>query len=117
MTGLRASVFAAAPIRRGRVAVLEAEGGDAVTHRLVSATRNGAATDDFGVFTASGTRWVDSNTATTSHTCGALPVGTHAHADRAAEEPGAHVLGAALRAAIGGPQRFEPETRTFVVTG
>ncbi|MFE9687297.1 choice-of-anchor M domain-containing protein [Streptomyces sp. NPDC006285] len=86
-----------------------------VSYRLVSATRNGAATEDFSIYTGSGVRWYDSNTATTSYKSRTFAVGVHNHANWAFEEPGTYQLTFRVQGTVGGVTESATETYTVVV--
>ncbi|MGX1267052.1 choice-of-anchor M domain-containing protein [Streptomyces phaeoluteigriseus] len=87
-----------------------------VTYRLVSATRNGAATEDFSIYAGSGSRWFDSNTATTSYKSRAFAVATHNHANWAFEEAGTYQLTFRVQGTVGGVTESATETFTVVVS-
>jgi surface-anchored protein len=87
-----------------------------VTYRLVSATRNGAATDDFSVYDSSGTRWYDSNPNTTNFKSRPFGVGTHNHANWAFEEAGTYKLTFRVQGTAGGVTESATETYTVVVS-
>ncbi|MFE0456451.1 choice-of-anchor M domain-containing protein [Streptomyces sp. NPDC058914] len=90
--------------------------GNTVTYRLVSATRNGAATEDFSVYEGAGTRWYDSNTATTSYKSKTFGVGTHNHANWAFEEAGTYQLTFRVQGTVGGVTKSATATYTVVVS-
>ncbi|WP_426568383.1 choice-of-anchor M domain-containing protein [Streptomyces canus] len=90
--------------------------GNTVTYRLVSATRNGAATEDFSVYEGAGTRWYDSNTATTSYKSKTFGVGTHNHANWAFEEAGTYQLTFRVQGTVGGVTESATATYTVVVS-
>jgi surface-anchored protein len=87
-----------------------------VTYRLVSATRNGAATEDFSIYAGSGSRWFDSNTATTSFKSRSFAVATHNHANWAFEEAGTYRLTFRVQGTVGGVTESATETFTVVVS-
>ncbi|MBT2410726.1 choice-of-anchor M domain-containing protein [Streptomyces sp. ISL-12] len=89
--------------------------GDSVAYRLVSATRDGAATDDFSVYTGSGVRWYDSDTATGSYKSRTFAVGAHNHANWAFEEAGTYRLTFRVQGTAGGVTESATETYTVVV--
>jgi surface-anchored protein len=89
---------------------------DVVSFRLVSATRNGTATEDFSVYAGDGKRWFDSNPAITTFKSRNFAVGTHAHAKWAFEEAGTYQLTFALNASVGGASKTVTKTYTFLVT-
>jgi surface-anchored protein len=89
---------------------------NSVTYTLVSATRNGAATEDFSVYEGAGTRWYDSNTATTSFKSKSFAVATHNHANWAFEEAGTYQLTFRVRGTVGGVTESATETYTVVVS-
>ncbi|MER6527336.1 choice-of-anchor M domain-containing protein [Streptomyces sp. NPDC001508] len=89
---------------------------DSVSYRLVSATRNGAPTDDFSVYEGAGTRWYDSNTATTSFKSKTFGVGTHNHANWAFEEAGTYQLTFRVQGTVGGVTESATATYTVVVS-
>ncbi|MET9810736.1 choice-of-anchor M domain-containing protein [Streptomyces halstedii] len=90
--------------------------GDSVSYSLVGATRDGAATEDFSVYVGSGTRWYDSNTATTSYKSKAFPVGAHNHANWAFEESGTYELTFRVSGTVAGAVKTATETYTVVVS-
>ncbi|WLQ37762.1 choice-of-anchor M domain-containing protein [Streptomyces castrisilvae] len=90
--------------------------GDSVSYRLVGATRDGASTEDFSVYAGSGTRWYDSNTATTSYKSKAFPVGAHNHANWAFEEAGTYKLTFSVSGTVAGVTETATETYTVVVS-
>ncbi|MEU3227050.1 choice-of-anchor M domain-containing protein [Streptomyces sp. NPDC006976] len=90
--------------------------GDSVSYRLVSATRDGASTEDFSVYAGSGTRWYDSNTATTSYKSKAFSVGAHNHANWAFEEAGTYKLTFSVSRTVAGVTETATETYTVVVS-
>lgn len=87
-----------------------------VTYTLVSATRNGAATEDFSIYAGSGSRWFDSNTATTSFKSRTFAVATHNHANWAFEEAGTYQLTFRVQGTVGGVTESATETFTVVVS-
>ncbi|WP_149823839.1 choice-of-anchor M domain-containing protein [Streptomyces tailanensis] len=89
---------------------------NSVTYRLVSATRDGAATEDFSVYEGAGTRWYDSNTATTNFKSKSFAIGTHNHANWAFEEAGAYELTFRVQGTVGGVTEFTDATYTVVVS-
>ncbi|MEY9995512.1 surface-anchored protein [Streptomyces sp. V4I8] len=86
-----------------------------VTYTLVSATRNGATTEDFSIYAGS-TRWYDSNTATTNFKSRNFGVGTHNHATWAFEEAGTYQLTFRVRGTVGGVIEQTTATYTAVVS-
>ncbi|MGC0329895.1 surface-anchored protein [Streptomyces sp. SAI-170] len=91
-------------------------GGDAVTYTLTGATRNGGSTDDFSVYTGAGSRWYDSNPATTSYKSKSFGVATHNHANWAFEEPGTYKLTFRVQGTVGGVAKSATATYTVVVS-
>jgi surface-anchored protein len=89
---------------------------NSVTYTLVSATRNGAATDDFSIYAGSGNRWFDSNTAITTFKSRSFGVATHNHANWAFEEAGTYQLTFRVRGTVGGVTESATETYTVVVS-
>ncbi|MFI2430551.1 choice-of-anchor M domain-containing protein [Streptomyces sp. NPDC018693] len=89
---------------------------DSVTYRLVGATRNGAATDDFSVYAGAGNRWYDSNPATSNFKSRSFAVGTHNHANWAFEEAGTYQLTFRVSGTVGGVTKSATETYTVVVS-
>ncbi|MEU6381822.1 choice-of-anchor M domain-containing protein [Streptomyces sp. NPDC046909] len=87
-----------------------------VTFTLVSATRNGAATEDFSIYAGSGSRWFDSDTATTSFKSRTFAVATHNHANWAFEEAGTYQLTFRVSGTVGGVAKTATETYTVVVS-
>lgn len=87
-----------------------------VTYTLVSATRNGAATEDFSIYAGSCARWFDSDTSTTGFKSRTFGVGTHNHANWAFEEAGTYQLTFRVRGTVGGVTESATETFTFNVT-
>lgn len=87
-----------------------------VSYRLVSATRNGATTEDFSVYAGAGNRWYDSNTATTSYKTKSFGVGTHNHANWAFEEAGTYKLTFRVSGTVGGVTKSTDATYTVVVS-
>ncbi|WP_051836011.1 choice-of-anchor M domain-containing protein [Streptomyces sp. NRRL WC-3549] len=89
--------------------------GDSVSYSLVDATLDGAGTDAFSVYVGSGTRWYDSNTATSSYKTKAFPVGAHNHATWAFEEAGTYELTFRVSGTVAGAAKTATETYTVVV--
>ncbi|WP_171117392.1 MULTISPECIES: choice-of-anchor M domain-containing protein [unclassified Streptomyces] len=89
---------------------------NAVRYRLVSATRDGAATDDFSIYEGAGTRWYDSNPATTGFKSKSFAVGTHNHANWAFEEAGTYELTFSVQGTVDGVTESATETYTVVVS-
>jgi surface-anchored protein len=87
-----------------------------VTFTLVSATRNGAATEDFSVYAGSGSRWFDSDTATGSFKSRTFAVATHNHANWAFEEAGTYQLTFRVSGTVGGVAKTATGTYTVVVS-
>ncbi|MFD0316279.1 choice-of-anchor M domain-containing protein [Streptomyces flavalbus] len=87
-----------------------------VTYALTGATRNGAATDDFSVYAGSGSRWYDSNPATTSYKSKSFAVATHNHANWAFEEAGTYKLTFRVSGTVGGVTKSTTATYTVVVS-
>jgi surface-anchored protein len=87
-----------------------------VTYTLVSATRNGAVTEDFSIYAGSGSRWFDSNTATTSFKSRTFAVATHNHANWAFEEAGTYQLTFRVQGTVGGVTESATETFAVVVS-
>ncbi|MDN3024409.1 choice-of-anchor M domain-containing protein [Streptomyces sp. S.PB5] len=87
-----------------------------VTFTLVSATRNGAATEDFSVYAGSGSRWFDSDTATSSFKSRTFAVATHNHANWAFEEAGTYKLTFRVSGTVGGAAKTATSTYTVVVS-
>ncbi|GGL93428.1 hypothetical protein GCM10010129_41600 [Streptomyces fumigatiscleroticus] len=88
---------------------------DTVTYTLVSATRNGSATDAFSVYTGSGTRWFDSNPGITTYKSRSFGVATHNHANWAFEQAGTYQLTFRVQGTAGGVTESATETYTVVV--
>ncbi|MGW0755339.1 choice-of-anchor M domain-containing protein [Streptomyces sp. NPDC002814] len=86
-----------------------------INYRLLSATRNGATTEDFSVYSGS-TRWYDSNTATTSFKSRNFPVGSHNHANWAFEEAGTYQLTFRVQGTVNGVTESATATYTVVVS-
>jgi surface-anchored protein len=86
-----------------------------VTYTLVSATRNGAATEDFSVY-ANGTRWYDSNTATSLYKSRSFATGSHNHANWAFEEAGTYQLTFRVQGTVGGVTESATATYSVVVS-
>ncbi|MEV1078755.1 choice-of-anchor M domain-containing protein [Streptomyces sp. NPDC050211] len=86
-----------------------------ISYRLVSATRNGATTEDFSVYSG-GTRWYDSNTATTSFKSRNFAVGAHNHANWAFEEAGTYQLTFRVQGTVSGVTESATATYTVVVS-
>ncbi|GEC08934.1 hypothetical protein SSP24_65890 [Streptomyces spinoverrucosus] len=89
---------------------------NAVTYRLVSATRNGAATNDFSIYEGAGTRWYDSNPATTGFKSKSFAVSSHNHANWAFEEAGTYELTFSVQGTVDGVTESATETYTVVVS-
>lgn len=89
--------------------------GDNVVYQLVSATRDGAATDDFSIYTGGGVRWFDSNTGTASYKSRTFAVGSHNHANWAFEEAGTYQLTFRVQGTVGGVTESATDTYTVVV--
>ncbi|MGA5503981.1 choice-of-anchor M domain-containing protein [Streptomyces umbrinus] len=91
---------------------------DTVTYRLVSATRNGATTEDFSVYNdASGspTRYFDSGSSTIRSR--SFTVGAHNHPSWAFEEAGEYKLTFTVSGTVNGSSvTSEQETFTFTVS-
>lgn len=87
-----------------------------VTYTLVSATRNGSTTEDFSVYADGGTRWFDSNTATTNFKSQTYSVGSHNHANWAFEEAGTYVLTFRVQGTVSGVSETATESYTVVVS-
>jgi surface-anchored protein len=88
-----------------------------VRYTLVSATRNGAATEDFSIYAGSGSRWFDSNTATTNFKSRTFAVATHNHANWAFEEAGTYELKFKVSGTVSGAlEESATETYTVVVS-
>ncbi|MEV6780944.1 choice-of-anchor M domain-containing protein [Streptomyces sp. NPDC051098] len=89
---------------------------NAVTYRLVSATRNGATTEDFSIYAGSGSRWFDSNTGITTFKSRSFGVATHNHANWAFEEAGTYRLTFRVQGTVNGAVESATETYTVVVS-
>ncbi|MGW6740675.1 choice-of-anchor M domain-containing protein [Streptomyces sp. NPDC055025] len=89
---------------------------NSVTYTLVSATRNGAATEDFSIYAGSGSRWFDSNPAITTFKSRSFGVATHNHANWAFEEAGTYRLTFRVQGTVGGVTESVTETYTAVVS-
>ncbi|MFD5270322.1 choice-of-anchor M domain-containing protein [Streptomyces sp. NPDC058335] len=87
-----------------------------VTYTLVSATRNGATTEDFSVYKGSATRWFDSDTTTANFKSRTFGVGTHNHASWAFEEAGTYQLTFRVRGTVSGTTESDTEVFTVVVS-
>ncbi|MGW0335318.1 choice-of-anchor M domain-containing protein [Streptomyces sp. NPDC003011] len=87
-----------------------------VAYTLVRATRNGATTEDFSIYKGSGTRWFDSNTATTSFKSRTFGVGIHSHASWAFEEAGTYQLTFRVQGTVNGATESDTEVFTVVVS-
>ncbi|MBA2947619.1 choice-of-anchor M domain-containing protein [Streptomyces himalayensis] len=87
-----------------------------VTYRLLSATRNGAATEDFSIYAGSGSRWFDSDTSTTSFKSRTFAVGTHNHANWAFEEAGTYQLTFRVQGTVSGVTQSDTAVYTVVVS-
>jgi surface-anchored protein len=87
-----------------------------VTFTLVSATRDGAATEDFSIYAGSGSRWFDSDTGTTSFKNRTFAVATHNHANWAFEEAGTYQLTFRVTGTVSGVAQTATETYTVVVS-
>ncbi|MFF2502500.1 choice-of-anchor M domain-containing protein [Streptomyces sp. NPDC058067] len=90
--------------------------GDKVKFTLTGATRNGASTDDFSIYAGSGTRWYDSDPATTSYKARDFGVATHNHANWAFEEAGTYKLTFKVEGTVNGTVESATETYTVVVS-
>ncbi|MFD5111347.1 choice-of-anchor M domain-containing protein [Streptomyces sp. NPDC058391] len=90
--------------------------GNAVTYSLVSATRNGATTEDFSVYAGSGSRWFDSNTSITTYKSKSFGVATHNHANWAFEEAGTYQLTFKVQGTVSGATESVTEVYTVVVS-
>jgi surface-anchored protein len=93
--------------------------GNTVTYTLVNATRNGASTEDFSVYSdASGSvnRYFDSGS--TANRSESFTVGAHNHPNWAFEEAGTYQVTFTVSGTVGGGTvTSERETLTFVVSG